>query len=65
MDYLGVKNKVKAVNNQRLSKAGSKIFLGLHVMPQKKESKDVRVFSWLTAILLILTSLIIFLMIYV
>lgn len=34
-------------------------------MPPQKEEKDVRVFSWLTAGLLITISLIIFLMIYV
>jgi hypothetical protein len=46
-------------------KSGRKVSLSLHIMPHGHESNDVRVFSWLTAGLLILVSLIIFLMIYV
>lgn len=42
-----------------------KVFLNLHIMPHGHESHDVRVFSWLIAGLLIASSLIIFLMIYV
>jgi hypothetical protein len=42
-----------------------KVFLNLHIMPHGHESHDVRVFSWLVASLLIASSLIIFLMIYV
>ena len=57
------KNKIK--DNTSYKKTGRKIFLSLHVMPKDEESTDVRVFSWLTAGLLIIASLIIFLMIYV
>lgn len=57
---LDIKNKAIAPK-----KSGRKISLNLHIMPQKRESTDVRVFSWLTGGLLILISLIIFLMIYV
>lgn len=46
-------------------KTGKKVFLSLHIMPNRQESKDTRVFGWLIGALLILTSLIIFLMIYV
>jgi len=46
-------------------KSGRKMSLSLHIMPHSHESNDVRIFSWLTAGLLILVSLIIFLMIYV
>lgn len=59
-------NKTKTGSGSLLQKkSGRKVFLSLHVMPQGHESTDVRVFSWLTAGLLILVSLIIFLMIYV
>jgi len=54
-------NKIKTLGR----KSGRKVSLSLHIMPQGHESADVRVFSWLTAGLLILISLIIFLMIYV
>jgi|GEM_PF-1710114 len=46
-------------------KPTKKVSLSLHIMPHGHESKDVRVFSWLIAGLLIVSSLIIFLMIYV
>lgn len=46
-------------------KSGKKVSLSLHVMPHGQESGDTRVFSWLIGGLLILSSLIIFLMIYV
>jgi hypothetical protein len=46
-------------------KPSRKVFLNLHIMPHRHESKDVRTYSWLVAGLLIATSLIIFLMIYV
>jgi len=46
-------------------KPGRKVSLSLHIMPAHHESTDVRVFSWLTAGLLILASLIIFVMMYV
>lgn len=63
---LGLKNKRIGLGGQPINKKyTNKIFLGLHVMPKGRESKDTRIFSWLTAILLMLASLIIFLMIYV
>jgi hypothetical protein len=46
-------------------KSGRKVSLSLHIMPHGQESADTRVFSWLIGGLLIVTSLIIFLMIYV
>ena len=46
-------------------KTGKKISLNLHIMPHNHESKDVRVFSFLVASLLIVIGLIIFLTIYV
>lgn len=46
-------------------KPARKVFLNLHIMPHGHESKDIRVYSWLVASLLIASSLIIFLMIYV
>jgi len=58
MNILDSKNKLK-------KKTERKVFLNLHIMPQSHESQDVRVFSWLTAGLLIVASLIIFLMMYV
>ena len=58
-NILDSKNKLKG------KKLDRKVFLSLHIMPQGHESKDVRVFSWLTASILIVSSLIIFLMIYV
>lgn len=56
-----------SAKNQNLatSKKAHKLSLKVHIMPPQKEEKDVRVFSWLTAGLLITISLIIFLMIYV
>jgi len=57
------KNKIK--DSTSYKRTGRKIFLSLHIMPRDQESTDVRVFSWLTAGLLIVASLIIFLMIYV
>jgi hypothetical protein len=59
-------NKTKTGGNVfSQKKTGRKVSLSLHIMPHGYESTDVRVFSWLTAGLLILISLIIFLMIYV
>jgi hypothetical protein len=55
----------KNLDNNKAKKSGRKVSLSLHVMPQGRESTDVRVFSWLTGGLLILVSLIIFLMLYV
>ena len=52
-------------NNSGSLKKANKLSLKVHIMPPQKEEKDVRVFSWLTAGLLITISLIIFLMIYV
>lgn len=46
-------------------KTGRKVSLSLHIMPRGHESSDTRLFSWLTASLLILVALIIFLMLYV
>ena len=57
------KNKIK--DSTSYKRTGRKIFLSLHIMPRDQESTDIRVFSWLTAGLLIVASLIIFLMIYV
>lgn len=66
MNSLDSKNRFKSKNNLFPSKkTGRKVFLNLHIMPQSHESKDVKVFSWLTAGLLIVASLIIFLMMYV
>lgn len=59
-------NKIKSgASIFSTKKSGRKVSLSLHVMPRGQESSDVRVFSWLIGGLLILTSLIIFLMIYV
>ena len=60
------KNRLKEKNGLfSQNKSVKKVFLSLHVMPHKQEPRDVRVFSWLTASLLILASLIIFVMMYV
>ena len=58
-----LKGKVSSIFSQK--KLEKRVSLSLHIMPQGHESKDVRVFSWLTAGLLVVASLIIFLMIYV
>lgn len=55
----------KNLTNSVSKKNTRKVFLNLHTMPHNQESKDVRLFSWLTAGSLILVSLIIFLMLYV
>lgn len=62
-----VNSKDKLKNDPFFSqkKPARKVFLNLHIMPHGHESNDVRVYSWLVAGLLIATSLIIFLMIYV
>ena len=59
------KNKAKGINFFSTKKQGFKVSLSLHIMPVRHESKDVQIFSWLTAGLLILVSLIIFVMMYV
>ncbi|MEI6835983.1 MAG: hypothetical protein WCK59_04060 [Candidatus Falkowbacteria bacterium] len=60
-------NKFKGKSSGLFSqkKPEKKVSLSLHIMPRGHESKDVRVFSWLIAGLLIVSSLIIFLMMYV
>ena len=65
MNSLDSRNKLKGKASSIFSskKAGRKVSLSLHIMPHGTESTDVRVFSWLTAGLLIVSSLIIFLMI--
>lgn len=59
------RNKLKEDPFFSEKKPSKKVFLNLHIMPRIKESKDSRVYSWIIASLLIATSLIIFLMIYV
>lgn len=64
MNGLDSKNKLKSKTSLFSSKKiERKVSLSLHIMPRDHESKDVKVFSWLTAGLLIVASLIIFLMI--
>lgn len=58
-------NKTKINSSVLQKKIGRKVSLSLHVMPQDQGTGDVRIFSWLIGGLLILSSLIIFLMIYV
>ena len=62
---LNNKNRLKDDAFFSQKKPVRKVFLNLHIMPHGHESNDVRVFSWLVASLLIASSLIIFLMIYV
>lgn len=65
-ESLDTKNKARGKSSLfPQKKTERKVSLSLHIMPHDNESKDVKVFSWLTASLLILVSLIIFLMLYV
>ncbi len=60
------KNKLKNKNGLfSQKKPERKVSLSLHIMPKRRESDDVKVFSWLIASLLIISSLIILLMMYV
>lgn len=65
MNSMDPRNKYKGKTASVFSpkKIERKVSLSLHIMPHEHESKDVKIFSWLTAGLLIISSLIIFLMI--
>ena len=62
---INIKGKLKEDAFFSQKKPARKVFLNLHIMPHGQESSDVRVFAWLVGGLLIVSSLIIFLMIYV